>query len=222
MKNIRLTTFILFAIVQQSVGQTNTLGNWFTLNGKYQLSEKGTLFNNSSYRTYEVVHNTQQFITHTGYQYAPIKKLKLSAAYAYAVNSPVNKPEGYAKSHENRIWEQIAYESTIGRLKIENRARFEQRFVEKRDLTTYTNRYRYRVGATLPINNKTVTDKTFFIISNYELFYTKGEKLFDVTRFDAYVGYRFNKTITLQSGYLVNSKLAQKDQRINTVLNYAF
>ncbi|MGS0014547.1 DUF2490 domain-containing protein, partial [Escherichia coli] len=69
-------------------------------------------------------------------------------------------------TNEFRIWEQLILNNTIDRLKIEHRYRFEQRFING---DSYRNRFRYRLNTILPINNKVIQKKTFYLSLSDEI-----------------------------------------------------
>ncbi|UFH56869.1 DUF2490 domain-containing protein [Spirosoma sp. KNUC1025] len=102
---------------------------------------------------------------------------------------------------EIRLWEQLIINQYLSRLKFEHRYRVEQRWFTYRDGThPYRNRIRYRLNTFIPINNRTVTDKTFFLSVYDEIFLNPIGPTFERNRFYAGVGYQLNSQLVLQLG----------------------
>ena len=118
---------------------------------------------------------------------------------------------------ETRVWEQVTMNQNISRVKFEHRFRAEQRFT----YSGYRNRFRYRLGIIVPINKKTVEDNALFTYVYDELFFTDNAPYFERNRLSAGAGYKFNKTFTLQAGFLnqfdykINSELSQNYLQIS-------
>ncbi len=102
---------------------------------------------------------------------------------------------------EKRLWEQLVINQYLARLKFEHRYRVEQRWFSFRDgAESFRNRIRYRLNMFVPINNRTVTDKTVFISVYDEIFLNPIGPVFERNRFYAGVGYQFDSHWVLQAG----------------------
>ncbi|TWR30550.1 DUF2490 domain-containing protein [Mucilaginibacter pallidiroseus] len=99
---------------------------------------------------------------------------------------------------EFRLWEQFTINSFLDRLKLEHRYRAEQRWLNG----IYRNRFRYRLNVVVPLNHKKVEAKTYFISVFDELFFNNKAPHFERNRFSAAFGYQFDKSLSVQAGYL--------------------
>ncbi|MCA6441762.1 MAG: DUF2490 domain-containing protein [Chitinophagaceae bacterium] len=102
-------------------------------------------------------------------------------------------------TNEFRIWEQLILNNTIDRLKIEHRYRFEQRFING---DSYRNRFRYRLNTILPINNKVIQKKTFYLNLSDEIALNNRDVFFEQNRIFVGAGYGISNQVTIQAGWL--------------------
>ncbi|MBD2754969.1 DUF2490 domain-containing protein [Spirosoma validum] len=102
---------------------------------------------------------------------------------------------------EKRLWEQLIVNQYLARLKFEHRYRVEQRWFTFRDGSQpFRNRIRYRLNMFVPLNNRTITDKTFFLSVYDEIFLNPIGPTFERNRFFAGVGYQLDSHWILQLG----------------------
>ena len=102
---------------------------------------------------------------------------------------------------EKRLWEQLIVNQYLSRIKFEHRYRVEQRWFTYRDGSTpFRNRIRYRLNTFVPINNRTITDKTFFLSVYDEIFLNPIGPTFERNRFYMGAGYQLNSQWILQLG----------------------
>ncbi len=106
-----------------------------------------------------------------------------------------------------------------------HRFMLEQRFVgryssanvEKEDEFPLLNRMRYMVRLQVPLKGKEIKDKTPYIALYDEIFVGFGENvnanIFDQNRIGILLGYRFNKNIRIEGGYL--NQTVQFGRQIN-------
>lgn len=105
---------------------------------------------------------------------------------------------------EIRLWAQYTFTQNFGKLKVDHRGRAEKRFYnypqseEKKD----TERYRYRLSTTLPLNNVKVEENTLFASVFEEIFVGPEEPVFKRSRFFSGVGYQFDKNVGTVAGYM--------------------
>ncbi|WP_407480874.1 DUF2490 domain-containing protein [Elizabethkingia meningoseptica] len=105
---------------------------------------------------------------------------------------------------ELRLWLQYTFSHNIGRLSLDHRGRAEQRFfhASKTGENTTDNRFRYRLSATLPINNSKMVPNTFFVNAFEELFFGPKADVFKRNRLFSGFGYKFNKSMSSSLGYM--------------------
>lgn len=99
---------------------------------------------------------------------------------------------------ENRLWEQFTLLAYLDRIKLENRVRIEQRWLNG----DYRNRFRYRLNALVPINHPTFIANTAFVSVFDEVFFNNDAPNFERNRISATAGYQFTKAISLQVGWI--------------------
>ena len=102
----------------------------------------------------------------------------------------------------------------ISKFEIAHRFMLEQRFVgrySKPELTVedeylLLNRFRYMFRIQMPIKGKEIKNKTPYIAAYNEIFIGFGKNvtanIFDQNRIGILLGYRFNKSIRIEGGYL--------------------
>ena len=126
---------------------------------------------------------------------------------------------------EHRIFEMVQLSHKEGILDFSHRFMLEQRFVgrysstnvEKEDEFPLLNRLRYMVRLQLPLKGKEIIDKTPYLALYDEIFIGFGENvnanIFDQNRIGVLLGYRFNKNVRIEGGYL--NQIIQFGRQIN-------
>ena len=71
---------------------------------------------------------------------------------------------------ENRFYQQFAMKQGWARARFEHRFRLEQRWFPKNDGDSYSNRGRYRLQVTIPLNHETIQPGAYFINTFNETF----------------------------------------------------
>jgi hypothetical protein len=111
-------------------------------------------------------------------------------------------------SSESRIYQEALYPVKFGkRFYTNHRFRYEQRFVEGQDFRT---RYRYNLFLNIPLNNETITPKTYYIALYNELFINgqrdigdnRSVAFFDRNRFYSGIGYVIKPGYKVQLGIM--------------------
>ncbi|TSD67788.1 DUF2490 domain-containing protein [Inquilinus sp. KBS0705] len=101
-------------------------------------------------------------------------------------------------TNEYRFWEQMTINQYLSRLKFEHRYRVEQRWVNG----NYRNRFRYRLNMFIPLNNKKIAAKTYFLSVFDEIFLNNKAPNFERNRVSAALGYQFDKKWIVQAGWI--------------------
>ena len=161
--------------------------------------------------------------------------------YVYTWNYKYGKQPAAFENNEHRIWQQVFYKHNFGRLKVDHRLRFEQRFIQQHHVASdgavvddgyilNQTRLRYRLMARLPLNSSSIEPGTFFASVYDEIFYSWGEHVTyqkpDQNRIFAGAGYQFNKNFTLQGGFLyqmlVKSNGAKQENNIGLQIQVTY
>ncbi len=193
--------------------QSSSLGSWNILNIKYSLSKKLSFFGESQIRSLKFYNHFHYYEIKGGanYELNPQIRLTLGAGtyQTYREGGNFVLPKN---NDEFRIWPQVLLLQKIGKVKFEQRYRLESRFTSK----GYRNRFRYRLGVSVPLY-KAKNDASITLILYNELFFTNKEPYFERNR--AMVGFNFhiNKNSSVQFAYL-----HQFDYKINDEIGRDF
>ena len=222
MRSGTITYIILFvclfttaAASAQRLQDHNIIGWKASFNTIY-LSKHTSLWLEYQWRREDYVRNWQQSLARGGVQYHFNNGVSAMAGYGYIITFPYGDyAAGPHKIPEHRIFEQMSWNESIGRVSINHRLRLEQRLVGKVDQKatdenvkdwTYLNRVRYQLRATVPINHPKLQDKTWYIAAFDELFIGFGsnvnQNIFDQNRIGLLGGYQFNKMFRADAGFI--------------------
>ena len=157
--------------------------------------------------------HTFQWVGRVGAIYHLSKDVTLSGGisafwhYQYPTNA-----EPYHR-FEYRPWEEIMIPQEMGKLELNHRFRFEQRYNknvvnnEVQDDFVYNLISRSRIQAQYPLGKKSIrTPGSIFINFSEEIFINSGINIvynfFDQNRISLGLGRRFSKSLQLQAGYM--------------------
>jgi len=206
--------FLLIVVIMLSAGvsaQTvhqNT--GWFAWFNSYKLSRHWRLHFDGQLRSADNWDYVKTVLVRPGITYAFNSRNAVALGYAYIAT--YNRPAANASKtrlDESRIWEQYINTTKIGRASLQNRARLEQRFIERATENVFSQRLRYWVRTMIPfIKPKTSFNKGFFGAVQNEIFLNVqnkdkiNESLFDQNRAYLAIGYRFSPKIDIDAGYM--------------------
>lgn len=208
---IYLSFFLLLFLTMQS---QNKLGTWNIINANLKVSENWSFFAEAQLRSLSFYDEYHYYEAKTGGTYKINNQFSTTAGFgSYNTFSEGGNFENPIQNREIRTWLQLNIKQSLGIFNVEQRYRAEQRFTSN----GYKNRYRYRLGTTIPINNKTITEETLYLNLWNEIFITNKEPYFERNRLLMGFGYTFNKEIALQAGYIY-----QLDYKINDEIGRDF
>lgn len=209
---------------EQRLSDDNSIG-WLAYTGTLKIHPKIALHTEYQWRRVDGLKNPQQSLLRTGVNYAVKKDVSLNVGYAFAdTDSYGDYPNANAFS-EHRIYEQIILKNPIGKVDVSHRFTLEQRFLEKFSTQNgetntdwvFLNRMRYRVRTEIPIYKNSTDNNSWSIILLDEVFVGFGKNVavnvFDQNRLAALVGYKVNKNVKIEAGYL--SQILQQGKRVN-------
>jgi len=207
----KILTFIaslyasFFPVIVSS--QNFDLGSWNILSVKYNPSENMSVFVEAQLRSLQFYSNFHYYEYKGGINYSPHKSVKLTlGAGSYQTYKEGGDFVLPKNNNEFRLWPQLQFSQSIGKLKIEQRYRAELRFSNN----AYRNRFRYRFGISYPFGKEKKDYKPFLISVSNELFFTDKEPYFERNRFLISLNYKASKTASVQIGFL-----HQFDYKIN-------
>jgi Protein of unknown function (DUF2490) len=222
------TVLLLFPYLsfaqEQRLADNNTIG-WFVYTGTFKLKSKLSLHSEYQWRRVNGIKDWQQGLLRAGINYAIRKDVSLNAGYAFAQTFPYGDYPNANSFPEHRIFEQVVLKQAINKIDLAHRFTLEQRFVgrvimvnnEKNIDWNYLNRIRYRLRTEIPIDRKQQAENKWRIILQDELFIgfgkNVGANIFDQNRVHILLGYKLNKNIKLETGYL--SQVLQQGKKVN-------
>lgn len=204
--------------------QTPGLGTWNVLTGRFNYNSKWIAFIELQLRSQQTFDhfNYHEVKGGIGYAISPsLSALVGTGRYiTYQVDDNFKTP--FIVS-ENRIWQQLIWNQSLQQFRIEHRLRAEQRYTSN----GYRNRFRYRISAIVPLNNNTITNKTFFVNTSNEFHLNNEGVFFEQNRFYLGGGYNFNDQLSIQMGWIYRSDFftqnrAQYKNFLQTSLQFTF
>lgn len=192
---------------EEKVIQANN-NAWFMYFGNHKISKKYQLHTEYQWRRNEWVENWQQSLFRIGVDRILENNALISAGYGWIKSYPYGVQPAKEPSNEHRIWQQLILNNQVGRFYFNHRYRLEERFVKSisAERSSFSSRGRYRLFVTLPLSNNRLVDNTVFLGVYNEVFLgfgkNIGNNILDQNRLYFALGYRFNKEINVQLGYL--------------------
>jgi hypothetical protein len=203
-------SLICFGVQSQEKGP----GNWLIYIGSKQLNSKWNLHHEVQYRNYNAIGDLEQLLLRTGLGYNISEKSNLLLGYGY-INS-----ENYARNdqekftvEEHRIFQQFITKQNIGKVTLQHRYRFEQRFVE----SDFKTRFRYFLSMNIPLKNP-----KYYLSTYNEIFLNGSSNIFDRNRVYGGFGYKLSKGVKFELGYMSQVfETSNRDQlNIITFINF--
>lgn len=231
---IKLTAviYLLFLSIH-SYAQNSRLSNynpigWYNYFGTFKLSNKFGLHTEYQFRRDNIVTDWQQSLLRVGLNYQLNPGVLLRAGYAWIETYPYGEIpiNGLGRDFtEHRIFQMVQLSHRESRIDFSHRFMLEQRFVGrysnpamgKEDEFPLLHRLRYLFRMQMPLSGKAMSDNTAYAAIYDELFIGFGKNVnanvFDQNRVGILLGYRFNKNIRVEAGYL--SQILQLGRQVN-------
>jgi len=222
MKNYLLTLIFLIGGLQTVIGQNNriTTNNnigWYNFFGTFKISEKFGIHTEYQWRRNEMITEWQQSLLRVGLNYNLNSRVQFRIGYGWIETYPYGEIplNGMGRDFtEHRIFEMVQLNHKEGIVDFSHRFMLEQRFVGRYSSINETtedefpllNRIRYMVRVQVPLKGNEIKDKTPYLAFYDEVFIGFGKNVnmnvFDQNRIGILLGYRFNKNIRIEGGYL--------------------
>ena len=199
MKKLLLALPLLFSL--SAFSQDSDLGNWLIYIGSNKLGDRLNLHTEVQYRNYNFIGDLEQLLIRTGvgYNLSPGNN-NILLGYGYILSKNyIDGSDDKVSVNEHRIFQQFVTKQKFGRVALQHRYRFEQRFVED----DFRLRLRYFLAATVAINNPVMEDKTLYLSSYNEIFLNTTSPVFDRNRLYGGLGWRFSPRLRAEFGYMV-------------------
>lgn len=202
-------------------GQNSDIGNWINYFGNKKINSSLNWHHEAQYRNYNAVGDLEQLLLRTGIGYNLTENNNnLLLGYGFILSQ--NYIDTLAEKiniNEHRVYQQFITKQKAGKVSLQHRYRFEQRWVEDQDIKF---RVRYFLGLNVPLNNPTITDKTFFLSAYNEIFLNTKNVVFDRNRLYGALGYKLNNNLKFELGYMNQFfNIGGRDQfNLNTYINF--
>lgn len=221
-KNYLLVLIFLIGTLQSVIGQNNRINNnnsigWYNFFGTFKISEKFGIHTEYQWRRNEMITQWQQSLLRIGVNYNLNSRVLFRVGYGWIETYPYGEIpiNGMSRNFtEHRIFEMVQLNHKEGIVDFSHRFMFEQRFVGRyssineptEDEFPLLNRIRYMIRVQVPLKGNEIKDKTPYLAFYDEIFIGFGKNVnmnvFDQNRIGLLLGYRFNKNIRIEGGYL--------------------
>jgi hypothetical protein len=189
---------------------------WAMYFGNHRLTDKWGIHTEYQWRRADYFDRWQQSLLRLGVDYYAKNGEQYTLGYGWIRSYQYGDQPIAHNLNEHRIWQQFIVKGNLGRVDLHHRYRLEQRFIENwvkdpqevfnQEGYVFRNRVRYRFMATVPLSKKELTDNTLFLAVYDEPFlgFGKGiqKNILDQNRLYVAFGWRFNKNVNVQLGYL--------------------
>ncbi len=200
MKKILLSCLLMsFSIM--GYAQDSDLGNWLLYFGNKKINTKLNWHHEVQYRNFNAIGDLEQLLLRTGIGYNLTENnnnLLLGYGFIHSQNF-VDFSDDKVNVNEHRIFQQFITRQSLGRVKLQHRYRFEQRWIEDSDFRL---RFRYFLSLNIAINNVDIVDNTWYGSVYNEIFINDDQVIFDRNRLYFGIGYKLNKTAKFEIGYM--------------------
>ncbi len=201
-KRIQLLSLLLVVFISSNVNaQKSEVGNWFLYFGNQKINNRWNFHNEVQYRNYNFAGDLEQLLLRTGIGYnLSENNNNILLGYAYIHSEPyIAGTDDKLETDEHRIFQQFITKQQFGRVNIQHRYRFEQRFIED----DYKMRLRYFLSLNVPINKKEMEKNAIYASAYNEIFInTEGPTYFDRDRIYGGIGFCFNKNFKVEAGVM--------------------
>jgi len=198
MSLVALIIALMLPIFAQS--QDSNFGNWLIYIGNKKLNNNWNIHNEVQYRNYDAIGDLEQLLLRTGLGYTfNESKTNLLLGYGYILSENyLGNTDEKISVNEHRIFQQFTSKQKIGRVKLNHRYRFEQRFVE----SDFKMRLRYFLGLNIPINKTEEGNNKYYVSAYNEIFINTKSSVFDRNRVYAGIGFNINANVRIEAGYM--------------------
>ncbi|NJN28420.1 MAG: DUF2490 domain-containing protein [Cyclobacteriaceae bacterium] len=198
---MKTALFLLFIVAMPAMvyGQERDLGNWIIFFGDKKIKQNWNWHHEIQYRSYNAISDLEQLLLRSGIGYDLSNNNNVLFGYAYIHSQNyISGDDNKQKTNEHRLYQQFITRQQFGRVYMQHRYRFEQRFIE----TNFKLRFRYFLSINIPLNHPTMLDRTVYLSSYNEIFLNTEDTIFDRNRLYGGIGYRLNGQMRFEAGYM--------------------
>ncbi len=191
------------------------LNTWFSWFGDIELADKWAIDFDVSARRSDGVNETAQYLWRASVRRNLLPNLRVGIGYAGTDTHPYGKLPIAFRAPEHRLFQNVQFTHPISRVQMTHRYRFEQRWAgrvalddgeERVQNWVRTNRGRYLVRATIPLQGATLDAGEWYVNAGDELFMNWGANIqgnvFDQNRIQVTIGKRLTGNARFEAGYM--------------------
>ncbi len=217
MRMLMLLSTLIYSLV--GVGQDSDLGNWWIYFGNKQLDNRWNIHHEVQYRNYNAIGDLEQLLLRAGVGYNLTEgNNNLLFGYGYILSQNYVNAEDKVDVNEHRIFQQFITRQRIGRVGVQHRYRFEQRWIED----DFRVRFRYFLSLNIPINHAEMIDKSYYLSAYNEIFLNGSATVFDRNRLYGGLGFRLNASLRFEVGYMNQFFSVDGRDQINLITFFNF
>ena len=196
------------------------LGNWLIYNGTVRFSDKWSMFTEGQIRLWEVTSNLNEWFVRVAGHYDLSPKAVVGLGIMRSESWPFDSD---TLTTEDRIYQHFAIRHEWARALFEHRYRIEQRWLDRAGEREYSNRFRYRLQVTTPVNRPTLEPGAWFVNFYEEIFLNfDALRTFDQNRLYLAGGYQLTKVSNLQIGLLWQARTSADFYRLQIFYTHNF
>jgi hypothetical protein len=230
MKNFITALFLLLSLFSHAqndrVNDFNNI-NWLQTFNTIALTKKWSLHAEYQWRRQNGLKDWQQSLLRVGANYKLNDNITTQLGYAWVETFPYGDYPIASNGTfpEHRLYEQISFRQPVSKWVFAHRFRIEQRWLGRvkagsmanREIEgwNFLHRFRYQFRTQYPFYTK--GDKQLYGAAADEIFIGAGKKLgvniFDQNRIFLLLGFKLNKKISLEAGYI--NQTLQQGRRVN-------
>ena len=216
----KLLIVFLLVLPAHLIAQDSDLGNWMIFFGNKKIDSKWNWHHELQYRNYNAIGDLEQLLIRTGIGYnLSENNNNILLGYGYILSQNyIADTDDKLDVNEHRIYQQFITKQRFGRVNIQHRYRFEQRFVED----DFRLRFRYFLAVNVPLNQTEMTDKTWYGSAYNEIFLNTEDNVFDRNRLYVGLGYKLNSTVRFELGYMNQFLPDFNRDQINMVVFFSY
>jgi hypothetical protein len=184
-----------------------TTESWNGLYLKLRLSDRWWWYQENHYRRRNSIDNRSDFVGRMSqfynrfgmvYMIADNFEVTFGPTLVWNFTPDSGNPEFANSVLEPRFWHQWLLTQNVGRIKVLHQFRFEHRFKRDNNIGAdynYTDRFRYKITAYVPLNKPRMENNTLFIAPSNEIFMETGRNKWNIleeNRVYTAVGYTYN------------------------------
>ncbi len=210
----RILTLLAFTPLTL-MAQQSDFGNWLIYFGDKKINNRWNWHHEVQYRNFNFIGDIEQLLLRTGIGYNLTENNNnIHLGYGFIYSEPyISGTENKINFNEHRIYQQFITRQSFGRILLQHRYRFEQRFFED----DFRLRLRYFLSTNIALNHKQMQDKTVYLSIYNEIFMNTVQIFFDRNRFYGGIGYRFSKAVRTEIGVMNQTTNSVSRNQLNLI-----